>query len=172
MTNFNCIFRLLMDVNKWMSYECSDEGIQYILRTFITHLLIHIHQKKIALEIATQIESLNINILVTSPPPLPPSPNRLSSAFHCANKFSWKKHQSIECTIVLIKNWKQNFKNVYKAMWIVIFKWSNCSFALAPSPPLWNDKICSVLGNFVISWSNKIQVPRKKTFIHLRLSNL
>ena len=51
-----------MDVNDWMSYECSDEStslnckVQYI----ITHLLVSIHQKKkIALEIATKIASVN-----------------------------------------------------------------------------------------------------------------
>jgi hypothetical protein len=32
-----------MDVNEWMSYECSDEDVGI---TFITLLLIHIHQKK------------------------------------------------------------------------------------------------------------------------------
>ena len=49
--NFCCDFLLLMDVKEWISYECSDEGI-HILRAFITHLLVHMHQKeKIALEI-------------------------------------------------------------------------------------------------------------------------
>ena len=36
-----------------MSYECSE-----LLRTFITHLLVRMHQKKIALEIAAKIASL------------------------------------------------------------------------------------------------------------------
>jgi hypothetical protein len=48
-----------MDVNEWISYECSDEGtyIWYMqLRTFVTHLLVHMHQKeKITLEIAAKI---------------------------------------------------------------------------------------------------------------------
>jgi hypothetical protein len=51
-----------MDVNKWMNYECSDEGtsVVHILRTFIIHLLIHMHQKrKIALEIAAKIARVN-----------------------------------------------------------------------------------------------------------------
>jgi hypothetical protein len=48
-----------MDVNDWMSQECSDEGT-YTLRTFIIYLLVHIHQKeKIALEIAAKIASVN-----------------------------------------------------------------------------------------------------------------
>jgi hypothetical protein len=43
-----------MDVNEWMSYESSDELMRvHVLRTFITHLLVHIRQKKkIAPEIA------------------------------------------------------------------------------------------------------------------------
>jgi hypothetical protein len=51
-----------MDVNEWMSYKCSDEGtsVRHIPRTFITYLLIHMHQKKkIALEIAAKIASVN-----------------------------------------------------------------------------------------------------------------
>jgi hypothetical protein len=50
-----CDFLRLMDVNKWMSYECSDEGTsaRHILRTFTNYLLVHMYQmKKIALEIA------------------------------------------------------------------------------------------------------------------------
>ena len=37
-----------MDVNEWISDECSDEGTRgvHILRTSVTHLLIYIHQKK------------------------------------------------------------------------------------------------------------------------------
>ena len=31
----------------------------HILRTFLTHLLVHIHQKKIALEITAKISSVN-----------------------------------------------------------------------------------------------------------------
>ena len=61
MINFCCDF-LPMDVNKWMNYECSDEGtsVVHILRTFIIHLLIHMHQKrKIALEIAAKIARVN-----------------------------------------------------------------------------------------------------------------
>ena len=62
--DFKCDFLLLMDVNEWMSYECSDKGRSvkhiYILRTFITYLLVHIHQKKkIALEMAAKIASVN-----------------------------------------------------------------------------------------------------------------
>ena len=51
-----------MDVNEWMSYECLDEGssVRHVLRAFITYLLVHIHQKKkIALEIAAKIASIN-----------------------------------------------------------------------------------------------------------------
>ena len=60
--DFRCDFLLLTDVNEWMSYECSDEGtsVRHILRTFLTYLLVHIHQKeKIALEIAGKIASVN-----------------------------------------------------------------------------------------------------------------
>ena len=32
---------------------------EHILKTFLTHLLVHIHQKKIALEIAAKIASVN-----------------------------------------------------------------------------------------------------------------
>jgi hypothetical protein len=47
-----------MYVNEWMSYECLNEGTYNY--TFITYLLIHIHQKKkIAPEIATKIASVN-----------------------------------------------------------------------------------------------------------------
>jgi hypothetical protein len=47
-----------MDANKWMSYECSDEGTS--VRTFTTYLLVHMHKKrKIALEIAAKIASIN-----------------------------------------------------------------------------------------------------------------
>jgi hypothetical protein len=51
-----------MDVNVWMSYDCSEEGtsVRHVLRTFMTYLLVHIHQKeKIALEIAGKIASVN-----------------------------------------------------------------------------------------------------------------
>jgi hypothetical protein len=45
-----------MDVNEWMSYECSDAGTYTVFITFITHLLVHMHQKmKIALDIAAKI---------------------------------------------------------------------------------------------------------------------
>ena len=48
-----------MDVNEWTNYECSDEGT-CILRTFVTHLLDHVHHKeKVALEIAAKIPSVN-----------------------------------------------------------------------------------------------------------------
>ena len=57
---YRCDF--LMDVNEWIKDECSDEGIHAcrLLQTFITHLLVHIHQKKkkIALEIAAKIVSV------------------------------------------------------------------------------------------------------------------
>jgi hypothetical protein len=51
-----------MDVNEWMSYECSDEGtsVIHILGTFITYSLVHMHQKKkIAQEIEEKIASVN-----------------------------------------------------------------------------------------------------------------
>jgi hypothetical protein len=50
-----------MDVNEWMSYECSDEGAsaRHILGKFITCLLVHIHQEKIPLKIAAKIASVN-----------------------------------------------------------------------------------------------------------------
>jgi hypothetical protein len=51
-----------MDVNEWMNYECSDEGSMrvHVLRTFITHPLVHMHQKeKIALDIAAKFASVN-----------------------------------------------------------------------------------------------------------------
>jgi hypothetical protein len=51
-----------MDVNEWMSYECSGEGIsvRHILRTFITYLLVHMHQKKkITVEIGAEIAKVN-----------------------------------------------------------------------------------------------------------------
>jgi hypothetical protein len=67
-----------LDVNKWTSYECWDEGtsVSHILRTFITYLLIRIHQKKkITLGIAAKIaiirglsEFLGVGQL---PPPCP-----------------------------------------------------------------------------------------------------
>ena len=38
--NFRCDLLLLMDVNEWMSYKCSDEV--HMLKTFITDLLVHI----------------------------------------------------------------------------------------------------------------------------------
>ena len=44
-----------MDVNEWIfiSYDYSDQMRVHVLRTFVTNLLIHMHQKeKIALEIA------------------------------------------------------------------------------------------------------------------------
>jgi hypothetical protein len=42
-----------MDVNEEMSYECSEYTL---ISTFITHPLVHIHQKKkIALKIAAKI---------------------------------------------------------------------------------------------------------------------
>jgi hypothetical protein len=43
-----------MDVNEWMSYECSDEGT--LFRTSVTHLFVHIHQKE---KIAVKIASVN-----------------------------------------------------------------------------------------------------------------
>ena len=52
---FRCDFCLLIDVNEWMSYGCSDEGI-HIPQTFVTHLLVLIHQKK---KIAAKIASVN-----------------------------------------------------------------------------------------------------------------
>ena len=55
-----CDFLLVVDMNEWIRYDCSDEGI-HILRTFVTHLLVHIHQKtKIALEIAAKIASRSL----------------------------------------------------------------------------------------------------------------
>jgi hypothetical protein len=46
-------FLLLLDVNEWLRYECSDEGTYSTLRRITIHLLIHIYQKKkITLEIA------------------------------------------------------------------------------------------------------------------------
>jgi hypothetical protein len=53
-----------MDVNEWMSYECSDEGasVRHILRTFTTYLFVHIHQKKIAIEIAAKIASIKLRL--------------------------------------------------------------------------------------------------------------
>jgi hypothetical protein len=51
-----------MDVNDWMSYECSDEGISLNckVQNIITRLLVFIHQKKkIALNIAAKIPSVN-----------------------------------------------------------------------------------------------------------------
>jgi hypothetical protein len=51
-----------MDVNVWMSYESSYEGAsaRHVLRTFMTYLLVHIHQKeRIALEIAGKIACVN-----------------------------------------------------------------------------------------------------------------
>ena len=50
-----------MDVNERTNHECSDEGISVknILRTFITYLLVQIHQKKkIAPEIAEKMASI------------------------------------------------------------------------------------------------------------------
>jgi hypothetical protein len=38
--NFRCDLLLLMDVNEWMGYKCSDEV--HMLKTFITDLLVHI----------------------------------------------------------------------------------------------------------------------------------
>jgi hypothetical protein len=57
--NFRCNFLLLIDVNEWTSCECSVRV--HILRTFITYILVDMHQKtKIAkLEIAAKIVSVN-----------------------------------------------------------------------------------------------------------------
>jgi hypothetical protein len=47
-----------MDVKEWMSINAQMK--EHVLRTFITHLLVLIHQKKkIALEIAAKIASVN-----------------------------------------------------------------------------------------------------------------
>jgi hypothetical protein len=49
-------------VNESISYECLDEGtsVRHILRSFITHLLVHIRQKKkMALEIPAKITGVN-----------------------------------------------------------------------------------------------------------------
>jgi hypothetical protein len=47
-----------MDVKEWMSINALMK--EHVLRTFITHLLVLIHQKKkIALEIAAKIASVN-----------------------------------------------------------------------------------------------------------------
>jgi hypothetical protein len=51
-----------MDVNDWMSYECSDEGISLNSKVqhIITHLLVSMHQKKkIVPKIAAKIASVN-----------------------------------------------------------------------------------------------------------------
>jgi hypothetical protein len=46
-----------MDVNEWISYECSDEGT--CTPNIITHLLVHMHQKEeIEIEIAAKITSV------------------------------------------------------------------------------------------------------------------
>jgi hypothetical protein len=56
-------FLLLMHVNEWMPYEVQMRVHQWtycMLRTFITYLLVHMHQKtKIALDIAAEIASIN-----------------------------------------------------------------------------------------------------------------
>jgi hypothetical protein len=51
-------FLLLMDVNEWISYECSDEGTctSNIRNSCI--YFVHMHQEK-ALEIAAEIASVN-----------------------------------------------------------------------------------------------------------------
>jgi hypothetical protein len=47
-----------MDVNKKMNYECSENMYPHL--NIITHLLVHIDQKKkIAAKITTKIASLN-----------------------------------------------------------------------------------------------------------------
>jgi hypothetical protein len=47
-----CDFLLLMYVNEWMNYECSDEGTY--TQNIHNYPTRYKHQKKIALEIATQ----------------------------------------------------------------------------------------------------------------------
>jgi hypothetical protein len=55
--NFKCDFLLLIDVNEWTSYECSDEGT---CTPNICNSSTRSHQKeKIALEIAAKIASVN-----------------------------------------------------------------------------------------------------------------
>jgi hypothetical protein len=56
-----------MDVNEWISYEYSDEGTYIILRTFLTHLLVHMRQKK---KIAAKITSVHGPNLVKNIYPL------------------------------------------------------------------------------------------------------
>jgi hypothetical protein len=61
--NFCCDFLLLTNVNDWMSYECSDEGISLNckVQNIITHLLVSMYQKKkITVEIAAKIASVII----------------------------------------------------------------------------------------------------------------
>jgi hypothetical protein len=60
----------------------------HILRTFVTHLLVHIHQKtKIALEISAKIASINrpLNTLGNSKPNIPShcEVSPLSTAHFC-----------------------------------------------------------------------------------------
>ena len=57
--DFRCNFLLLIDVNEWISYECSDKGTcAPNIRN--SSILVHMHQKeKLALEIASKFASVN-----------------------------------------------------------------------------------------------------------------
>jgi hypothetical protein len=52
------ILSLLMDVNEWINSECA--GASFLIFTYVTRLLIHIHQKeKITPEIVVNVKSIN-----------------------------------------------------------------------------------------------------------------
>jgi hypothetical protein len=55
-----------MDVNEWMSYECSDEGTYtQNIRNSSTHS--HASEEEIALEITAKISSVNGGSTFTNP---------------------------------------------------------------------------------------------------------
>ena len=107
----------------------------YILRTFVTHLLVHIHQKKkIALEIAAKIAGLEDPEIIFIPFPSPNSRvfsnghaasriTKLKLQYHSLNRGQNTKYWHASCSHVLTAQTKTVEKNWHWTLNFCHYSW-------------------------------------------------